>query len=279
MASRKHVIGLAASLALAISAPAFAQPAKECNKPVSQADSEAAHQKYIAGKVEYDEGNYDVAIRRFKEAYGLDCTKHDLLVIISAAYEKKGDRAEAIKALEDYVRLVPTSPEINTYKARIENLKRQLAASQPPPQQPPSTSQPPPSPPVEPPPPADSPSEERGHTPYPWILVGAGAVALAVGIPIVLTAPKRPDNCNPDTQECTRQPGQSDDDLREDRERAARAKDMPVIGATVAGIGGALVIGGLLWHFLEPTGAKKEAARIRPIVTPSYGGLSFAGSF
>ena len=37
--------------------------------------------------------------------------------------------------------------------------------------------------------------------------------------------------------------------------------------------------GGLLWHFLEPTGPKEKSARIAPAVGPGFAGLSLTGKF
>ena len=72
-------------------------------RTVTPADSEAAHIKYLAGKVDYDEYRYASAIAQFRDAYARDCHKHELLIIISRAYELNGDRASAIRALETYL--------------------------------------------------------------------------------------------------------------------------------------------------------------------------------
>jgi len=49
------------------------------------------------------------------------------------------------------------------------------------------------------------------------------------------------------------------------------------VGLIVGGIGVAAVAGGLIWHFIEPTGEKKAA--FAPIVTPGYAGGSFQYKF
>ena len=81
-------------------------------------ESERAHTIYQAGKVQYDDKNYDAAIAQFRDAYKRDCSKHDLLIIISRAYELKGDKAEALRALETYVERVPNSPDIDDAQER-----------------------------------------------------------------------------------------------------------------------------------------------------------------
>lgn len=46
--------------------------------------------------------------------------------------------------------------------------------------------------------------------------------------------------------------------------------------------GAVLVAGGLLWHFLEPTGPVAKGAlspKLTPNVTPGYAGMSFGCTF
>ncbi|MGH7285479.1 MAG: hypothetical protein ACRELY_28490, partial [Polyangiaceae bacterium] len=93
--------------AVALSVPALAQTAGSagstpltvypaCTSQPSKDDSEVAHGAYIAGKRAFDENDYPTAIQYFKDAYRRDCTKYELLNIISRSYELKGDRPEAI---------------------------------------------------------------------------------------------------------------------------------------------------------------------------------------
>lgn len=266
---RTRILGLGILLAAATTGPALAQPASprypECTRTVSAADSELAHQKYIAGKLDYDEANYESAVRRFRDAYTLDCTKHELLVIISAAYERKGDKAEAVSALEAYIERVPTAPDIGTYKAKVENLKKQLAAA------------PPPTDPAPAPAPA---APQKEHSVVPWIVVGAGALAVGVGVAVILTAPDLPAGCNRDDETCTRQQGESDPAFEERQAIAGRAVSQPFWGTVAAIGGGALIVGGLVWHLLEPTGSRESARpKLRPAVAPGYAGLALGGSF
>jgi tetratricopeptide (TPR) repeat protein len=135
-----------------------------CSKTVSPGESEQAHQKYIAAKQDYDEGNYDSAIRRFRDAYALDCTKHELLIIISASYERQGNRKDAVAALEAYVARSPSAPDLATYQAKIENLNKQIALAPAPPAAPPAQ------------------VETQGHSALPWVVVGVGGAAAVVGL-------------------------------------------------------------------------------------------------
>jgi hypothetical protein len=229
---------------------------------VSASESELAHQKFIAGKQDYDEGNYDSAIRRFRDAYTLDCTKHELLVMISQAYEKKGDKQEALAALEAFVARSPSAPDLATYQTRIENLKKAIEASTPPPA---------------PPPPPEEPSE---HTIWPWVTVGAGVVAAGVGIALLATA-EYPKDCDASTGKCNPVPGE-DPQAVVDRSEEAGNVHGRVIGGIASTIGGGvLVVGGLVWHFLEPSWLKDSTSKasLRPSVAPGFAGMSFGGSF
>lgn len=239
---------------------------------VPAGDSESAHAKYIAGKQDYDEGNYESAVRRFRDAYALDCTKHELLLYISSAYERKGDKKEALSALETYVARVPNAPELNTYQAKIDNLKKDLAKAPPP--APASAT-------TKPVTPAQPTAEPRGHTPYPWIVVGVGGAAMAAGLAVALTAPSLPSNCSDSTGQCVPRAGESPSDVDNDKSTATRSKNQPPLGWGIFGGGAALVAGGLIWHFLEPTEPKKDSAktRVTPSIAPGFAGMTVGGAF
>src|ERR1700684_4087247 len=120
-------LGLGLAVALPIAVPALAQSSgypTACDpKSVSQADVERAHTVFLSGKGFLDESNYDKAISYFKDAYSIDCSVHAILPIIATAYERKGDKAEAIHALEEYLQRVPNSGEREIIERRIRNLK------------------------------------------------------------------------------------------------------------------------------------------------------------
>lgn len=287
MRARMHGLGLGLLLVVATAVPALAQqpasaaPSKTeypaCNKEVSKSDSDAAHTKYLSGKVDYDEGKYASAISNFKAAYEKDCTKHDLLVIISRAHELDHNSAEAIRALEVYLERQPTSPEASTHRNKIATLKERLAeerkkaAATPPPSTTATTG-------VTNPPGAES----QGHSVYPWLVVGAGVVTLAVGIVLVATAPSLPVGCDKSSKACDLLPNETRESPSyiDRRDEAGRSVNQPVIGAVVAGAGGVLIAGGLIWHFLEPTGPKESSkTKVQPQLGPGYGGFAFTGRF
>lgn len=285
MRARMHGLGFGLLLVVATAAPAIAQPSggaakteyPVCSKEVSKSDSDAAHAKYLSGKVDYDEGKYASAIANFKAAYERDCTKHELLVIISRAHELDHNSAEAIRALEVYLERQPNSPEASVHRAKIATLKERLAEERKK-----AAATPPPTATTQPGSPPPSSAEGQGHTIYPWLVVGAGVVSLAVGVVLIATTPALPAGCFTETKECNLLAGETRDSAsyKERRDEAGRHVNQPVIGAVVTGVGGALVVGGLVWHFLEPTGPKESAkTKVQPQLGPGYGGFALTGRF
>lgn len=278
--SRKYTFGFALLVATATTLPAYAQPSQlptpqsmasdfpVCTKKASDADQEIAKQKFIAARQDYEEANYDSAIRRFKGTYELDCSKPELLLIISSAFEKKGDKPSALAALEVYTQRAPKdAPDMPTTLTKIENMKKQLAATPPP------TKEPPPSAP---------PKEEvvQEHTIWPWITVGVGVAVVAAGVVVHLTAPNYPPDCNRDTLQCTRKLGEPEADYDGRRDKAGDVHGQHITGTALLIGGGVLVVGGLVWHFLEPTGPKTSSRRqLAPSVAPGFAGLSYGGTF
>jgi len=259
--------------AAAVSAPTAAhaqQPANAADYPAcakTTENNDEAKRKFIAARQDYEEGNYDSALKRFRDAYALDC-KPELLLLIAATWERKGDRQQALTALELYVQRAPKdAPDMSTTQQKIENLKR-LIATQPPPPPPPMT-----------PPPAQV--EQHEHTIYPWLVVGLGAAGIAAGIILLVTVPELPPNCMIDVERCIRRdPLQSNDSFADDQARAGDHKGQPLVGGIVTAAGGLVVAGGLIWHFLEPTGPKERSARrLVPTVAPGFAGLSFTSKF
>ena len=273
-------------------------PSCEGRKP-TQADTDAAHGAYVAGKGSFDEADYTTALNYFKDAYRRDCTKHELLVIIARAYELKGERSEAIRALETYLERVPNAQDAEVQKRRIANLRTQIAAMPPAATAPPSSgtgsasaAMPPASP--SPSAPSQAPAASgvsastetapvsqgpsRTHGVAPWIVVWAGGVALAAGAALLavgLSDVSDAEKVCPNHNAC---------DNADARSKGNSGRSLETIGVIVGGVGVAAVAAGLVWHFVEPTDAVRPAsasskARVSPDVRPGYAGLSLVGSF
>ena len=277
----QFAIGVGLFFAVASPFPALAQsaggryPAACAATSVPPAKSEEAHAFYSAGRALYDEGNYDAAIVQFREAYKRDCSKHDLLIIISRAYELKGDKLEAVRALEAFLERVKDSSDAATHRTKIENLKKQIAAQPPPPVVAP-------------------PTEVREHTTPPWIMVGVGGVGAVVGVVVLVVAPKLPPGCVQGKEDTcfvvdpdgTQRPPKTEAervDVDEKNGRAETSVNTRRVGLVMVIAGVAVVGGGLLWHFLEPTGPVASTGFFKPKVTPEvapgYAGMSVGGTF
>ncbi len=123
---------------MAVTVPGLAQEATDYPAPcdaakVTKSDVDRAHTVFLSGKQYLEESNYDKAISYFKDAYSIDCSVHGMLPIIATAYERKGDKAEAVRALEEYLKRAQNPPDHDVIERRIRNLKDQLSREPPPP--------------------------------------------------------------------------------------------------------------------------------------------------
>ena len=298
----RHLLTLAL-LGTVIAVPAIAQSQPgtsiypECTSKPSNDDSEAARNAYLFGKRKYDEAEYATAVNYFKDAYKTDCTKHEILIIISRSYELSGNKAEAINALETYLKRVPNAQDADVQKKRIANLKAQGA--------PPATITPPtPTTTAAPtatttaaptatttstPPGGDTPPSERSSSIAPWIVAGAGGAVLATGVVLAIVGAGKVSTakddlkskgCNVDTQVCPL--AVPKDFITSENDKLSSGTRTETIGFVLAGVGAAAVAGGLVWHFVfdkPKSGEKTGATVVRPVVSPGYAGVGLGGSF
>jgi tetratricopeptide (TPR) repeat protein len=280
----------------AISSKAVAQTSTyntTCDKKPSDSDENAAHAYFTIGKKAYDEADYTKAIDNLKEAYRLDCTKPILLNYIASAYIAKGDKAEAIAALEAFTKRDPKAADAEGVPRKIANLKAQLGSSSSSatttttttttttsttPTSTGTTTAPTATDTGNPPPPG---GEERHHTALPWIVVGIGAAAL---VPAVILLAVGTGKVNDSFALCPNATCPPLPNGTQDMAKQALAHQINADGRTLqnAGIivgivGVAAIGGGLLWHFIEPTGPAKTGSSIRPIFGLGYAGV--AGAF
>jgi hypothetical protein len=293
---------LAAGFALTVVAvPALAQqpvtyPAACDASKVSKGDVDRAHTVYLSGKQYLDESNYDKAISYFTDAYSIDCSVHAILPIIATAYERKGDKGEAVRALEEYLRRVPNSSDREHIERRIKNLNDQLAheqpsstaagqASAPPPVAsvapvPSATAEPSAPATAAPPPAADTGSRSVG--PAPWIVTGVGGAAIAAGVVLSVVGAGKissaEDACGGSRSGCS--------DAVASKGNSGRT--LETVGVVV-GVAGVVAAGaGIIWGLTaKPSSAGASGAAIdqprrwaRPVVTPvlapGYAGLALS---
>jgi hypothetical protein len=112
----------------------------------------------------------------------------------------------------------------------------------------------------------------------PLVLVGIGAAAMvAGGVLLGVGLGKVPASCSLSTNECAAPPN---DPVFE---TASSGVSMANIGAVVGGVGGATVIGSLIWYFAQtprptaPTTSSTTRSLV-PWLGPQGAGLSFSGS-
>ncbi|HKW90028.1 MAG TPA: tetratricopeptide repeat protein [Candidatus Acidoferrales bacterium] len=130
----RNVLICASIFCLALCASAVAQnvkPAQQKNAPApgQQAASynplRALHDVEV-GKFYLRRGDYDGAIARFKDALLYKDNYAEPRLLLGEAYEKKNDPATAIRYFEEYLKILPESPQSKTVKERITRLKEKL---------------------------------------------------------------------------------------------------------------------------------------------------------
>jgi hypothetical protein len=287
------LVGMAFAVPALAQSPATYPAACDASK-VSKVDVERAHTVFLSGKGFLDESNYDKAISYFKDAYSIDCSVHGILPIIATAYERKGDKAEAIHALGEYILRVPNTPDREVIERRIRNLREQLAQEKPtatagttaptgtatavptgtttaPTGEPTTTSTPPTASTGSPPPPSTG-----EHSVAPWVVVGAGGALVVTGALLLVVGSGKVSTANnacPSHIGCPQSIADSGN----------TGRLMETIGI-IGGIAGIVGVGaGLVWHFTEagpaPTTATTRGTYVSPVVTPGFAGMSLGGSF
>jgi hypothetical protein len=120
-----------------------------------------------------------------------------------------------------------------------------------------------------------------GHSVWPWAVVAIGGAVVASGIAVALTAPQLPAGCDSETRECVPLPSETTQAFEQRQDDAGNAVGQTLVGIVVAGTGGLIVAGGLLWHFLEPVEPRRTGLRRRltPWMGSGAGGIAASGSF
>jgi tetratricopeptide (TPR) repeat protein len=250
---------LASALAIALialgSSIAFAQSDADEDFLAGGADDEA-HALFAAGEVAYREGRYENALHYFRQAYDLS-HRPVLLYNIGAAADRLRRDDETIAAFEQYLAEIPDASNRGEVEARLSVLRRardEAARVEPPPIETEAHETVPP------------PVRSEGPGPWPWVTLGAGAAVAIVGAILLGLAVA-------DVSTVENAPLHSTWAAVEGA--YDRAEPMSIAGATLLGLGGAVMIGGLVWGIAGGGGASEQRMTLR--VLP--GGLSLEGSF
>ncbi len=320
---RRSLVLVAPLLLLALARPARADgldnegttkqyPA--CTEEPSEKDIDAAKGAFQAGRISFEEADYDRAILYWEDAFRRDCTAVKLLLNVARAYELRGDLTLAVVALRTYLARDPEVSDRDIVETRIEKLEERVAEKEKSRQQELDRKAPPP-PPVPEPAAQPEPAPGPARPIWPIFVTAGGVVTLGVGATFAIlghssvTAEKDriesevvqldqngdpvldPDG-NP--YRCTRNgrkwdcPSESlKDDVTaalDDSEDLRRAKTQRTVGILVAS-GGAVVagVGAYFWYTLwskpnESTATMRVPA-IVPHITLGYQGVSLVGQF
>lgn len=272
-------LGLGAALALSMGAALAAdpEPFPECTKgKPSKEDLEAAKGAHKAASQFYDRGEYDKALRYWRDAYSFDCTANDLLINIANSYEKQGDRKAAILALDTYLKRTGTNPVV---EEKLKNL-RLLEAAQPTatasaaPTAAPTVSATVPTAPTAVP-------ESRPYGITPWIVVGGGGALAVIG---AILLPVGYGNISSANGTC---PNRSLCPSGDATGQGNAGRSEAIAGWSLFSLGVAAAAGGVVWQILynKPTSAQKAPAPGKtglwwsPAVKPGQAGVVAGGTF
>lgn len=113
------------------------------------------------------------------------------------------------------------------------------------------------------------------HSALPWVLVGIGAAFVVTGTVLALVS--YPDGCDPDaTSEDGKEGVCAGPNATENQSTAGTVKHFHLYGPIMMIAGGAMLAGGLAWHFLEKPSA---SAMIAPWYDVASGGLMMKSTF
>ena len=107
--------------AAAVQAQAPVQPA-----PEPPFDPYHAEKNIEVGQYYMKKGNYDAAIERFREAARYQPNLARAYRLLGEAHEKKGNKAEAVKAYRKYLEILPAAEDAGKVRKRIVKLSRDL---------------------------------------------------------------------------------------------------------------------------------------------------------
>lgn len=160
-----------------------------CTSEPSVSSVDAAKGAFQAGRIAFEEGDYDRSILYWEDAFRRDCTAAKLLLNIARAYELNGNLESAVFALQTYLQREPETEERTTVEKRIEKLKARIEEKKPQINQEPG----PQSVQAASPPPTQSNSSTpaRNARPiWPVVVTGSGALGIAVGTTFAILGQK-----------------------------------------------------------------------------------------
>jgi tetratricopeptide (TPR) repeat protein len=98
------------------------KPGEKSGKPSEKYDPYPAQKDLEVGMFYLHKGNVDAAIDRFKDAIQQRPNFAKPRLLLAEAYEKKGDKAEALKYYKEYLEVFPSAPDSKSVRKKIERL-------------------------------------------------------------------------------------------------------------------------------------------------------------
>lgn len=103
------------------------QAPKQEEQPQSETyDAYHAEKALEIGLFYMKKGDLDAAIDRFQDAIRLRSNFARPRLLLGEAYEKKNDKAQALKYYKEYLQILPRGPDAKKVRGRIEKLSREL---------------------------------------------------------------------------------------------------------------------------------------------------------
>ncbi|MFO0678194.1 MAG: tetratricopeptide repeat protein [Polyangiaceae bacterium] len=231
-------------------------------------DIAVAKKTFELGVRYFNEADYDRAIRYFKDAYQGDCNAHKLLTNIARAYELLGDRAEAVRALEEYLDRSRDAEDTDLVRRRIVKLKAQIDAQ---PKQVPSPTHGP-SGPSRGATRVETEGPKRGSL-VPLAMASLGGAAMITGGAMIAAGAAKiteAENACPARKDC---PGQVATD-------GNTGRSIVTGGVVLAGVGALAVGTGVVWYLVgKSSRTPSPRGDLVPQVGPGYAGATYAVTF
>jgi tetratricopeptide (TPR) repeat protein len=101
------------------------EPADQPDKPSGNYDPYTAEKDVDVGMFYLHKGDVDAAIDRFKDAIESRPNFAKPRLLLAEAYERKGDKSEALKYYKEYLQVFPHAPDASKIRKKIEKLSNQ----------------------------------------------------------------------------------------------------------------------------------------------------------
>lgn len=226
-------------------------------KPMSSKERIAAAKNAFGTATRaYAQGDFETSLASFRKAHQLTGSP-DLLYNIATVADRMRHDEEALEAYEGYLEARPDSPDAEHVQGRIDALRLAIEAREMEARQAAIEA-------------AARIKAERPLTQYvgpgpgPWITIGAGSATVVSGL--ILLGLGQSDQNKVESAP----PGSSYEEVRELAERGPKRTKA---GVALMAVGGAAVVGGIIWQF---KGGHEEAI---PEVSIGPTGISVRGKF